>query len=212
MKKKFLSIIACLLPLFVSAQTIVEDLQFNGQQVPIKLMIYTVKDPAPTVLISHSSGCGMLHVGRWAERIESWGFNAVVIDHCIKRDVKSHPAQELPKNLQVEDRIKDYVAVADWVKKQPFNKGKVGLIGFSRGGEGVLGMLNEPYYAGKAGLAEGYGKVIDAAVAYYPSCLIGDRELREPPIPLLVNIGELDALTPAVNCAFYKDYLAGKNT
>jgi len=88
------------------------------------------------------------------------------------------------------------VAVADWVRKQPFHKGKIGLVGFSRGGDGVLGMLNEAYYGGKAGLPASCSEIIDAAVAYYPGCHFGDRELRETTIPLLVNVGELDALTP----------------
>jgi dienelactone hydrolase len=173
-------------------------------------MVYTQKQPAPTILISHGSGCAFLHVAQWAKRIEAWGYNAVVIDHCVKRDVKPHSAQQLPKNLQVEDRIKDYVAVADWVRKQAFHQGKLGLIGLSRGGEGVLGMLNEAYYGGKAGLPMSFSKTIDAAVAYYPGCHLGDRELRETSVPLLVNIGELDALTPPINCAFYNEGSAGK--
>jgi len=210
MKNRLLVLITCLAPFLVSAQDIVENLQFNGQTVPVKLTIYKAKDPAPTVLISHGSGCAFLHVAQWAERIEAWGYNAVVIDHCVNRDVKPHPAQELPPNLQVEDRIKDYVAVVDWVKKQPFNKGKVGVIGFSRGGESVLGLLNETYYAGKVGLAKGYSKVFDAAVAYYPGCHLGDRELRETSVPLLVNFAEMDALVPPINCSFYKEGSAGK--
>lgn len=208
---KIASLVSVLVFPFVAfAEVVVDNIKFNNQDVPVKLLIYAQKQPAPTILISHGSGCAFLHVAQWAKRIEEWGYNAVVIDHCVKRDVKPHPAQQLPKNLQVEDRIKDYVAVADFVRKQAFHKGKLGLVGFSRGGEGVLGMLNESYYAAKTGLPSGYSKTIDAAVAYYPSCLIGDKELRVPPIPLLVNIGALDALTPPINCRFYKDGLAGK--
>jgi dienelactone hydrolase len=194
----------------VAAELVVENVKFNNQAVPVKLLVYAQKQPAPTIIISHGSGCIPPRKLQWADRVEAWGYNAVVIDHCVKRGVKPHPAQDLPRNLQVEDRVKDYVAVADWVKKQPFHKGKIGLIGFSRGGEGILGMLNEASYIGKTGLPAGYSKAIDAAVAYYPSCNSGDNELRNPPIPLLVNFGQMDLLVPAINCVFYKDGAAGK--
>jgi dienelactone hydrolase len=203
-------VIVLLFPFVVAAEMIVDELRFNNQSIPVKLLVYTQKEPAPTIIISHGSSCIPPRKIQWADRIEEWGYNAVVIDHCVKRGVKAHPAQQLPKNLQVVDRIRDYVAVADWVKQQPFNKGKVGLIGFSRGGEAVLGLLNESHYASQMGMMEGYSRAIDAAVAYYPSCLLGDRELREPPVPLLVNVGERDSLTPITNCLFYKDSAAGK--
>jgi dienelactone hydrolase len=203
-------VLVLLFPLAVVAEVVIENVKFNSQAVPVKLLVYAQKQSAPTIIISHGSSCIPPRKLQWAYRLESWGYNAVVIDHCVNRGIKPHTAQDLPRNLQVEDRVKDYAAIADWVRQQSFHKGKVGLIGFSRGGEGVLGFLNEAYYAGKANLPIGYAKAVDAAVAYYPSCLIGDRELREPPIPLLVNIGELDALTPPINCAFYKEGSAGK--
>jgi len=206
----FSLVMVLLFPFVVAAELVVDDIKFNNQAVPVKLLVYTQKQPAPTIIISHGSSCVPPRKLQWADRVEAWGYNAVVIDHCIKRGVKAHPASDLPRILQVEDRIKDYVAVADWVKKQPFNKGKIGLIGFSRGGEGILGMLNESYYVGKTGFPAGYSKTIDAAVAYYPSCLLGDKELRDSSIPLLVNFGEKDALTPSINCAFYKEGSAGK--
>jgi dienelactone hydrolase len=205
-------VLVLLFPFVVAAELVVDDFKFNNQTVPVKLLVYTQKQPAPTIIISHGSGCIPPRKLQWADRVEAWGYNAVVIDHCVKRGVKPHTAQDLPRNLQVVDRVKDYVAVADWVKKQPFNKGKVGLIGFSRGGEGVLGFLNEDYYGSMAKLPIGYAKAVDVAVAYYPSCLIGDKELNKPPIPLLVNFGEKDALTPTVNCLFYKEGSAGKIT
>lgn len=210
MMKIFSLVLVLLFPFIAVAEVVIENIKFNNQDVPVKLSIYTQKQPAPTILISHGSGCAFLHVKQWAKRIEAWGYNAVVVDHCVNRGVKPHSAQNLPSNLQVEDRINDYVAVASWIKKQSFYNGKVGLIGLSRGGEGVLGMLNESYYAGKFGLPAGYSKAIDAAVAYYPSCFKGDKELNETSIPLMVNFGEMDALTPAMNCAFYKDAVAGK--
>jgi len=206
----FSLLLALLFPFAVVAEVVVDQVKFNSQAVPVKLLVYAQKQPAPTIIVSHGSSCIPPRKLRWADRLEAWGYNAVVIDHCVKRGVKPHTAQDLPRNLQVEDRVKDYAAVTDWVRQQSFHKGKVGLIGFSRGGEGVLGFLNEAYYAEKANLPIGYARAVDAAVAYYPSCLIGDNELREPTIPLLVNVGALDALTPPTNCTFYKKGSAGK--
>lgn len=209
MKKILISLVSVLFTFAAQAEIVVDDLRFNNQAIPVKLLVYTQQLPTATVIVSHGSSCIPPRKLQWADRIESWGYNVVVIDHCVKRGVKPHPAQQLPNNLQVEDRIKDYVAVADWVKQQPFHKGKVGLIGFSRGGEAILGLLNEAYYAGRVGLPAGYSKAVDATVAYYPSCLLGDRGFKETPVPTLIHHGERDALTPAINCLHYKEGVAG---
>jgi dienelactone hydrolase len=210
MNKIFLLFIAFVFSQSALAEKIVENIKFNNQAVPVKLLVYTQKQPVGTVILSHGSACLPNRRLQWTDLILSWGYNAVVIDHCVKRGVKPHTAQELPRNLQVEDRIKDYVAVIDWVRKQSFSNGKVALVGHSRGGEGVLGFLNEPVYASKAGLNAGYSKMADAVVSYYPSCLLGDNGLKESAVPTLVHHGELDALTPPINCVHNKLAKDGK--
>lgn len=197
-------------PLLSSAETVVDGLTYNKQEIPVKLLVYSQQKQAGTVILSHGSACVPNRRLQWTDLVLSWGFNVVVIDHCVKRGVKPHTAQELPTNLQVEDRIKDYVAVIDWVRKQSFSNGKVALVGHSRGGEGVLGFLNEPVYAGKAKLSPGYSKMVDAVVAYYPSCLLGDNGLKESAVPALVHHGELDGLTPPINCVHNKLAKDGK--
>lgn len=203
-------LIVFLLPLASLAETVVDGLTYNKQDIPVKLLVYPQKQQAGTVILSHGSACVPNRRLQWTDLILSWGYNAIVVDHCVKRGVKPHTAQELPANLQVEDRIKDYVAVIDWVRKQPFSNGKVALVGHSRGGEGVLGFVNEPVYASKASLQSGYSKIADAVVAYYPSCLLGDNGLKESAVPTLVHHGELDGLTPPINCVHNKLAKNGK--
>ena len=196
----FSLMLVLLFPFVVAAELVVENVKFNNQAVPVKLLVYTQKQPVGTVILSHGSACLPNRRLQWTDLILSWGYNAVVIDHCVTRGVKPHTAQELPRNLQVEDRIKDYVAVIDWVRKQPFSNGKVALVGHSRGGQGVLEFLNEPVYASKVGQNAGYSKMADAVVAYYPGCELGDSGLKEAAVPTLVHHGELDTLTPPINC------------
>lgn len=190
---------------------VVDDLRVDGQSVPVRLHVYPQEQPAGTVILSHGATClPEPEKYQWTSRIISWGYNAVLIDHCVKRGATPHMAQLLPDNLQVEDRIRDYLAVIQWVKQQKFSNGRVAIVGHDRGGEGVLGFLNEAHYGPLLGLKSGYSKSLVAAVAYYPGCHMGSAGLKIPAVPTLVNHGELDMLTPASHCIHYTAGKGGK--
>jgi len=202
--KKVLSLfIIFLFPWAVTAETLVEEVRVNNQTVPVKLLVYEQQQPSPTIIVSHGAACVIASDKQWAERIQSWGYNAVIIDHCIVRGLKPHVATVLPSNLQNIDRIKDYLQVIKWIKQQKFQKSKVGLIGFSRGGEAVLAFLNEANYASTVGESLGYSKVIDAAVAYYPDCHDGENGLIQSNVPVITHHGLLDKLAPPSYCVHY---------
>jgi dienelactone hydrolase len=161
------------------------------------------KKLAPTVLISHGSACVVPGVYMWADMLHSWGYNAVVIDHCSLRGIGSHTgAFYPPANLQNEDRVEDYLIVANWLDSQPWHNGKTGLVGFSRGGDGVIHLASSDWYIAFQGYKKGYNSVIDAAVAYYPSCRFGSHSLIGTPFPVLFHHGTADQLTTIGYCRY----------
>ena len=185
------------------AETVIEQPNVSGKNLPVNLIIYEQNEPTNTVFISHGSGCVLPWEKIWAERVQSWGYNAVIIDHCSARGLKAHTAGDLPANLQNSDRIHDYIDVVEWLDSQKFHNGKVGLVGFSRGGEAVLAFLNEATYAGRAGLTPGYSKVIDAAVVYYPGCHDGALGFRQSNVPALIHHPLSDSLVSPTWCVHF---------
>jgi len=192
------------------ANEIIQEPKTGGKTIPVELLIRTHDKPANTIIITHGSGCVLPSEKKWADRVFSWGFNSVIIDHCSVRGIKRHPAKELPKNLQVEHRIQDYIDVANWIKSQSWHADKTAIIGFSRGGEGVLGFVNESYYSGKFNLPENYSQAIDVAIAYYPGCQ-NNNGVIEPAIPTLIHHGTSDTLAAAYFCSHYNLYKRNVN-
>lgn len=162
---------------------------------------YKAQQPAPTVLISHGSACMQQHHVEWAKQINAWGFNAVVIDHCTRRGVGIYTGQMPPANLQAEDKAQDYAKTAAWVRSQTWHKGKVAVIGFSRGGAGVLNFADKHFHLNRGTLSQEELSRVDFAVAYYPGCIPVAPPMT-PSIPILIHHGRADSLAATFHCRY----------
>jgi dienelactone hydrolase len=184
----------------------------NNQSIPIRLIVKSQETPAHTVLISHGSSCVLPGEYEWADRIFSWGFNAVIIDHCSLRGIGDHSNTNMyPINLRNEDRINDYRLVSSWLETQNFHKGKIGLIGFSRGGEGVIHFASTNYYVSEKDYSKDYNSGVDVAVAYYPVCkYFNVYALAGTPFPILFQHGKNDNVTELSDCQ-YEFWVKDKN-
>lgn len=167
-----------------------------GEKFPFSIKQMAGESPAPTVMISHGGSCRTAQEDQWANRIKSWGFNVVLMDHCSGRGIGPHTGVE-PPTLKPQDRVDDYIAIAEWVKTQPWHQGKVAVFGISRGGEAVLRAAEERFDRGRRGL-EGL-KELDVYVALYPAC---SYVPRTPRAPLLVMHGEADNLAVFSQCDY----------
>ena len=159
--------------------------------------IYTVGSPAPTINIGH--GCGGLgkHEQEWAQQIQSWGFNAVVLDSFNPRGAFTGTCNKAI--VMPGDRVHEVYEIADLLSKQSFHFGKIGFIGFSHGGSLALHLANDES-----------NNSVAASVAYYPGCnkwaksikgLFGDRRSFDNPIkPAAMMLGEKDDWTPIKPC------------
>lgn len=159
--------------------------------------IYIVNQPAPTVIIGHGCGGFSEHEHGWARQIQSWGFNAVVMDSFNPRDVFHGTCNK--SIVLAGQRVQDVYEITAALAKQPFHSGKFGYVGFSHGGALALHLANDDQ-----------NNSIAASVAYYPNCskwaksiksVFGDRRsFDNPRIPAVMMLAEKDDWTPIKHC------------
>lgn len=145
---------------------------------------------APTVLVLHGCGGVGVHDREWAQRLQAWGYTVVVVDSFSTRTRENVCVR---RSVSPRQRARDALAVAQWVKQQPWSDGHVAAVGFSHGGLSVL------MAAASTGVVKG-GQSLDAVVAYYPLCLSEKAYPFARDVPLQIHIGRADDWTPAAMC------------
>ncbi len=195
--KKFLFLILTLFicldsKLYARAEQVELNL-LDGNKIKLWINIYkTDKTPAPTIIVMH--GCGGVSSDHhtWAQTIQSWGFNSVVLDSfsgVVSFDVCKKPISVHPGSRGVQA-----YSLASWVENQEWSQKKIGVIGFSHGGQSVLNISSKElrnYFPNN--------KIL-TAVAFYPHCDNYFTRTNKRDIHLQIHIGELDNWTPALPC------------
>ena len=180
----------------------------DGNSIPVLLGAYPVdqKKTAPTVLIAHGSDGVQNFHREWAIRIQSWGYNAVIIDHYSLRGVGVHTGQVIP-GVRGEDRARDMVHAGHWISTQPWHQGKMGVIGFSQGGAGVLALVAIQEDVEYFKIVKKSEKIpYTAAVAFYPGCTISPPPIN-PTIPTQIHLAGDDTLAFIGFCSPLNDPL-----
>jgi len=172
----------------------------DGKKLPISVTEFKAyKDrTAPTVLISHGSDGVQRHHMQWAREVQSWGFNAVIVDHYSLRGISMHVGVVLP-NMRGEHRARDLVEAARWVKSQTWHSGKISVIGFSQGGSGVLSLVNSKDWEYHKILSKDEEMPITSAVAFYPGCSISFPPIT-PSMPVQIHLAGEDTLAFTSYC------------
>lgn len=161
----------------------------------IPIMVKTVGDKKlPTVLVLHGSGGTEGHHQTWADRINQWGYHTLLVESFRQR---GHSNIVLTQAITPQDRVSDVLAVAKWVKEQPWSNGEVALIGYSHGGNTVFETALEN------------NDLIKGGVAYYPYCYGYFRNVK---VPIQLHLAMDDDWTPASLCSFlYKGPFKSSN-
>jgi dienelactone hydrolase len=126
------------------------------------------------------------------QRLNGWGYGAMVLDSLGPRGIRSVCAPRLQPLVTRQDRAGDAIAAARWLQTVPRVDGaRLAVVGSSHGGATAATVANRHFEAAAGGL-------IKAAVDYYGPC-------REPAehgsIPLLALAGDDDTWGyPARTC------------
>ncbi len=147
--------------------------------------------PFPAVVLLH--GCNGVgpHMQTWAQRLNRWGYAAIVVDSFGPRGHASGICNQ-GRLVPPETRARDAFAAAAWLRGQPGIDGeRIAVIGFSHGGWTVMTTVLE------ATARTNDAAPFKAAVAYYPVCTPNNARLATD---TLILIGEADDWTPAERC------------
>ena len=178
------------------AQVIVDS---NGVEQKVSLDVFSAgSGKAPTVLIAHGcDGALSLVYREWARQISGWGYNAIVVDSYSKRWISNTCNNTSAEVLR--QGADDLIKTAAWVQEQEWHAGKIGMIGFSRGGSVALTVGNQDILLKSNVLKAGESSKISAIVAYYPGCFQGSHTAK-PNAPTLLLLGAKDEWTPMSRC------------
>lgn len=159
----------------------------------------------PAMLVVHGSGgvsAGREHA--WAKRLGDMGVAAFVTDSFRPRGVTS--------TAEDQSRVSTVAMVADafnalkLLATHPrIDPNRIGVMGFSKGGQVSLYTALEPFRR-----AAGGNLRFATHVPLYPSCALPyiSREITRA--PMLVLMGGADDYTPAAQCERYIEWFRGK--
>jgi len=157
---------------------------------PKNIEVFTVGQPAPTIVLAHACGGVNNHIINQAKLYKSWGYNAIVVDSFTPRGFANcFVAQSTP---QGSERKPELVETAQWIKTQPWHKGGIALVGWSHGATAAISIANDSSI-----------KEFNAIAAYYPQCsgkiAIGTT-FDNPTVPTILFLGARDDWTPSSMC------------
>ena len=178
---------------------------YKGSEVQLKTWLQTPGGDGPFDTIMLVPGCngldapGLSHIQTWATWLMRLKYAVMIIDSFTPRNVTNTcgNGQIVPGQLHAADL---YTAAAYISRLPQFRGRKIGAMGFSHGGWGILEAASDRISAItdlRAGLAKEHIGIA-AFVAVYPACY---RHIRSRfDVPLLIIIGENDDWTPAWAC------------
>ena len=160
----------------------------------------------PAMVIAHGSG-GIL-AGRedaWAARLNGLGIATFVVDSFAPRGLSSTARDQ--SRLSTMVNLADALAALKLLATHPrIDPARIGVMGFSRGGQVALYSSLEPLRRGVIGSDLSFA----AHVALYPSCSIPYRAQQVSRAPILMLLGGADDYTPAAACRDYAAWFAAK--
>ena len=160
--------------------------------------------PYSVVVIAHGSGgVRQDREPRWAEELAKAGIASFIVDSYGPRKVGGTDTGDI--NLSTMANIADVFAALRLLSTHPLlDKGKIAIMGYSRGGHVALWTAFEPVrraFLGESRLS------FAAHVLIYPACNLQRVSAHMSIAPMLHLHGESDDLTPLGDCREYLDRL-----
>lgn len=159
----------------------------------------------PAMVVVHGSGgisAGREHA--WAKRLLDMGVAAFVTDSFRPRGVRA--TAEDQSRVPTMAMVADAFAALKLLSTHPrIDAGRIGIMGFSKGGQVSFYTALEPLRRAAAGELR-----FATHVPLYPSCALPYVSHEITRAPMLVLMGGADDYTPAAQCARYIDWFRGK--
>jgi dienelactone hydrolase len=158
--------------------------------------------PVAAMVIAHGSG-GLLP-GRedaWARRLNAAGMATFVVDSFGPRGLKSTGRDQ--SRLSTMANLADALSALRLLAAHPrIDPARIGVMGFSRGGQVALYSALEPL---RRAVVDGPLRFA-AHVALYPSCSIPYHARQVTGAPILMLLGGADDYTPPRPCHAYAEW------
>jgi dienelactone hydrolase len=152
--------------------------------------------PFPAVIVLH--GCGGRGPSQlsWADRLNGWGYAALIPDSMTPRGIKRVCEPDAQAYVTPRDRVGDVGSAIAWLRTKPtIEPNRIAVLGLSHGGATAV-LSTDRQYAGFR---------LRAAIDYYGACL---DPAAQGDVPLLVLAGDEDDWGhPATRCRLYESQL-----
>lgn len=179
-----------------------ELMEGNGVAAPVSGLLQIPGDrskPVSAMVIMHGSG-GILpgREGAWAARLNEMGVATFVVDSFTPRGFSAtgDDQSRLPLAASVADALTALNLLATHPKIDPT---RIGIMGFSKGGQLALYTALEPF---RRAVAKGDLRFA-LHVAFYSSCSIPYLAQQTTRAPIVFLLGQEDDFTPSDHCRRY---------
>lgn len=202
------ALLALLAPSAIAQQeTIAFESRHRGRPIQVTATISWPAGSAivPAMVIQHgSAGINERREGRYARELTAMGVAAVQIDSFGPRGVRQTVTDQLAVdgaefNLDAIEALKALAA------HPRIDRARIGIMGFSKGGQVSLYTALEPFRRAVAGNLR-----FATHVPLYPSCALPYVANDITRAPMLVLMGGADDYTPAAQCERYIAWFRGK--
>lgn len=160
----------------------------------------------PAMVLAHGSG-GVTdgREGRWAGRLNDLGVAAFIVDSFKPRGIKDTASEQ--SQLSPAANVADSLVALKLLATHPrIDAARIGIMGFSRGGQVALYTALEPI---RRGVIEDDLRFA-VHVAFYPPCNTLYVSDRITGAPVRFMLGASDDYTPAFACPRYVEWFRSK--
>jgi len=160
----------------------------------------------PAMVLAHGSG-GVTdgREGRWAGRLNDLGVAAFIVDSFNPRGIKDTASEQ--SQLSPAANVADSLVALKLLATHPrIDAARIGVMGFSRGGQVALYTALEPI---RRGVIEDDLRFA-VHVAFYPPCNTLYVSDRITGAPVRFMLGASDDYTPAFACPRYVEWFRSK--
>lgn len=154
---------------------------------------------SPAVILMHGSGgISREREHAWAERLNSWGMAAFVLDSFTGRGIK--PPNYADKNFVhgVAHVLDAYLSLQLLATHPRIDGSRVAVMGFSKGGQASLDAIFEPFRVAALGPSPRYA--FAAYVPFYPYCNFRHVSKDLASAPMLMLLAGRDEMTEPKPC------------